>query len=204
MKKTIVTLFAAALMVACNKKETSDNVDHSSDHMETSAQDESATLGTDSLTTINNSASVAQLSDQDKKFADAAAKGGMMEVMAGKLAADLSTNTNVKTLGEMMVKDHTKANDELKQWASKNAYTLPAKLDADQQKKYDELKAKKGVEFDRMYTDLMVADHQITIADFKKEAAEGSETTLKNFASKALPTLEHHLMESHKAQKAVK
>lgn len=204
MKKTIVTLFAAALLVACNKKETSPTVDHSSDHMETSAQDESATTGTDSLTTIDNSASVAQLSDQDKKFADAAAKGGMMEVMAGKLAADLSTNTTVKTLGEMMVKDHTKANDELKQWASKNAYTLPAKLDADQQKKYDELKAKKGVEFDRMYTDLMVADHQKTIADFKKEAAEGSETALKSFASKTLPALEHHLMESQKAQKAVK
>ncbi len=54
------------------------------------------------------------LSDQDKEFADDAAKGGMLEVMLGKLAETNASNPAVKALGAMMVKDHTQANDELK------------------------------------------------------------------------------------------
>ena len=144
------------------------------------------------------------LSDQDKKFADAAAKGGLMEVMMGKLAETNAANSTVKSLGAMMVTDHTKANDELKKWASAAAYTLPRGLDAEKQKMYDELKAKKGADFDKKYTDLMVSDHKEDIEEFKKEAAEGKDAALKSFAGKTLPTLEHHLKESEKAKSAVK
>ncbi|WBX97833.1 DUF4142 domain-containing protein [Chryseobacterium gambrini] len=200
MKKSIVILLAIATIMACNKKETTSADNLSADQNEMSASADSGTMAGDSTST----AEAASLNGQDKKFADVAAKGGMMEVMAGELAAKNATNPTVKTLGEMMVKDHTKANNELKQWAAKSAYTLPTGLDADQQKKYDELKAKKGADFDRMYADMMVKDHEKTIADFKKEAADGAETSLKGFANKTIPALEHHLMESKKAKDAVK
>lgn len=203
MKKSIVMLLAVATVMSCNKKEST-TVNESSDSMEMSTPTDSTPVTSDSVSTSANSSAAVSLNDQDKTFADAAAKGGMMEVMAGQLAMQNATNATVKTLAEMMVKDHTKANDELKQWASANSYTLPSAVDADQQKKYDELKAKKGTEFDKMYTDMMVNDHKKTIADFKKESAEGSETSLKTFASKTIPALEHHLMESEKAKKAVK
>jgi putative membrane protein len=152
----------------------------------------------------SDAATKTSLSDQDKMFADAAAKGGMMEVMAGKLAAMNAESAVVKSLGEMMVKDHSKANDELKKWAMTVGYTLPAAMDADQQKMYDDLKAKKGKDFDKAYTDLMVSDHKEDIAVFKKEASAGSEASLKSFAGNTLPTLEHHLMEAEKAKSAVK
>ncbi|AZA53905.1 DUF4142 domain-containing protein [Chryseobacterium sp. G0201] len=203
MKKTILIIVAIAAITACNKKETT-TVDHSADHSEMSAPVDSGAMPEDSLSTSQTSSEATSLNDQDRKFADAAAKGGMMEMMAGKLASQNATNSAVKKLGEMMVKDHTKANEELQQWASKTAYTLPTGLDADQQKAYDDLKAKKGADFDRMYTDMMVKDHEKTIADFKKEAADGYESSLKNFAAKTLPTLDHHLMESKKAKDAVK
>lgn len=203
MKKTILMLVGIAAITACNKKETT-AVDHSADHSEMSAPVDSGAMPGDSLSTSQTSSEATSLNGQDRKFADAAVKGGMMEVMAGELAVKNATNPTVKKLGEMMVKDHTKANEELKQWASKTSYTLPTRLDADQQKTYDDLKAKKGSDFDRMYTDLMVKDYETTIADFKKEAADGSEISLKNFATKTLPALDHHLMESKKAKDAVK
>ncbi|WP_238640262.1 DUF4142 domain-containing protein [Chryseobacterium elymi] len=159
---------------------------------------------TDSTKMTDNMATKNSLSDQDKKFADAAAKGGMMEVMMGQLAATNASNAKVKALGEMMVKDHGKANDELRKWAATAGYSLPVSLDAEKQKKYDDLKAKKGTEFDQKYTDLMVSDHKKDIEEFKKEASEGKEASLKSFVSKTLPTLEHHLMESEKAKNAVK
>ncbi len=206
MKKTILALLAVGTMVACKKNETT-TANESADSTAMSAPaDTGMTTTSDSASTTNqnNGAANTTLSDQDKKFADAAAKGGMMEVMMGELAKTNAQNATVKSLGAMMVTDHGKANEELKSWASMAKYTLPTSLDADQQKKYDDLKAKKGAEFDRAYTDLMVSDHKMDIAEFKKEASGGTESSLKAFASKTLPTLEHHLMESEKAKAAVK
>jgi len=208
MKNSILAIFAAAALVGCKKNETT-ATDNSADSLATVSTSDSATSGTttDSAATASNTDATskrASLSDQDKKFADAAAKGGLMEVMMGQLAASNASNATVKKLGEMMVKDHSKANDELKAWASTAGYTLPTSLDAEKQKKYDELKAKKGEEFDRAYTDLMVSDHKKDIAEFKKEASDGTEASLKSFAGKTVPTLEHHLMESEKAKDAVK
>ncbi|KPH14818.1 DUF4142 domain-containing protein [Chryseobacterium sp. ERMR1:04] len=201
MKKLIVMLLATTAVVGCNKKETT-KANYSGDSTEMASPTDSGLVKNDSASTSQKVTST--LNDQDKKFADAAAKGGMMEVMTGELAAKNGANPSVKALGEMMVTDHGKANGELKQWASTNAYTLPESLDATQQKTYDELKTKKGAEFDRNYTSLMMSDHQKTIADFKKEIAEGSETSLRAFAKKTLPSLEHHLMISEKAKDAVK
>ncbi|CAH0206068.1 DUF4142 domain-containing protein [Chryseobacterium sp. Bi04] len=202
MKNSALTIFAVFAFIACKKNETT-TVSQPADSMSVSAPSDSSMTVNDSAKTTN-SPSANSLSDQDKKFADAAAKGGLMEVMMGQLAATNASGAAVKTLGEMMVKDHTKANDELKKWASTAGYTLPTGLDAEKQKKYDDLKAKKGVDFDRMYTDLMVTDHKKDIEEFKKEGAEGKETSLKSFATKTLPTLEHHLMESEKAKSTVK
>ena len=169
-----------------------------------SAPAESGLRVSDSTKMSNTKDQKSTLSDQDKKFADAAAIGGLMEVMMGKLAATNAENSVVKSLGAMMVTDHSKANDELKNWASGIGYTLPTSLDAEKQKMYDDLKAKKGKDFDKKYTDLMVSDHKEDVEAFKKEASEGTEASLKSFAAKTLPTLEHHLQESEKAKNAVK
>lgn len=204
MKNSILTILAVTAMVACKKNETT-TADQSTDTTAAMSAPADSMIGDSAATAMPDAnATNKTLSAQDKSFADAAAKGGMMEVMMGELAATNASNATVKSLGAMMVKDHGKANEELKKWAAASGYTLPTSLDTDKQKKYDELKAKKGAEFDRAYADLMVADHKEDIAAFKKQASEGSEASLKSFASSTLPTLEHHLMESEKAMKAVK
>lgn len=203
MKNSILSIMAFAAIVACKKTDTT-NVDSSTDSSSITTPADTGMMTNDSTSVSNTTETQSTLSDQDKKFADAAAKGGMMEVMAGQLAATNSTNEKVKTFGEMMVKDHTKANDELKSWAAKVGYQLPTGLDAEKQKAYDDLKAKKGADFDRKYADMMVNDHKTTIADFKKQAADGTEASLKSFAQKTIPALEHHLMESEKTKAAVK
>lgn len=199
----MLVLLSAVAMMACKKKETT-TVNQSADSSTVSAPAESGMTVSDSVKMSNEHDVNNLLSDQDRKFAENASRGGMMEVMMGKLAATNAGNAAVKALGEMMVNDHTKANEELKKWASGVGYTLPTDLDDKKQKKYDELKTKKGMEFDKMYTDLMVDDHEEDIKDFKKQASDGSESALKSFASNTLPTLEHHLMEAKKAKEAVK
>jgi len=203
MKNSMLTLLSAVAIIACQKKETM-VVSHSTDSTVVAVPTDSGTTVTDSITVSTTHDVKNLLSDQDKKFAENAAVGGIMEVMMGKLASANGSNAAVKTLGKMMVNDHTKANEELTKWASAIGYTLPTSLDTEKQKKYDELKAKKGAEFDKMYTDFMVSDHKEDIKEFKKEASEGSQSALKSFAGNTLPTLEHHLMESEKAKEIVK
>ncbi|MCC3215945.1 DUF4142 domain-containing protein [Chryseobacterium sp. X308] len=203
MKNLVVTIFALAALTACKKNEPT-TTSQSEESTTMSAPAESGMTVTDSTKMTDTKDQKSTLSDQDKKFADAAAIGGLMEVMMGKLAATNAENSVVKSLGAMMVTDHTKANDELKNWASGAGYTLPTSLDTEKQKMYDDLKAKKGKDFDKKYTDLMVSDHKEDVEAFKKEASEGTEASLKSFAAKTLPTLEHHLKESEKAKNAVK
>lgn len=203
MKNFVVTLFAAAAFAACKKNEAP-QTDKPVVSTETPAPVESGTVINDSANIPNKQGKDHLLSDQDKKFADAAARGGQMEVMMGKLAETNASNPAVKSLGAMMVTDHSKANEELKQIASALHYMLPSSLDTEKQKKYDDLKAKKGSDFDKAYADLMVKDHKEDIEEFKKEASKGTEPSLKSFAAKTLPTLEHHLKESEKANNTVK
>ena len=204
MKKSILTFLAVASLVACKKNETTE-MNRSTDSSTVMAPTDSSLLpSADSLSMSGTAENSATLTDQDKMFADKAAKGGMMEVALGEYAEMNASNASVKALGKMMKEDHTKANNELKSWATKAGYTLPTAMDADMQKKVDDLKAKKGADFDKAYTDLMVEDHKEDIALFKEEVSSGGAGTLKAFASNTIPTLEHHLTKSEEAKKAVK
>lgn len=203
MKNSILTILSITALMACKKNETT-AINSTTDSTTVMSSPDSSMMSSDSANASAMSENVSSMTDQDKKFAESAAKGGMMEVMLGKIAETNASNAMVKSFGKMMVDDHTKANDELKTWASMVGYSLPAALDADQQKKVDDLKMKKGLDFDKAYTDLMVSDHKTVIADFKKEVADGNETALKSFASKTVPALENHLTKAEEAMKAVK
>ncbi|RXM65803.1 hypothetical protein BOQ60_08610 [Chryseobacterium sp. CH1] len=191
MKNLMLTLLSVFAVMACTKKEKIIER-QSTDTTVVAVPTDSQMTVTDSIAMSNTKDVQKLVSDQDRKFAENAARGGTMEVMMGKLAIDNGGNTAVKALGTMMVTDHTNANKELMKWASEIGLTLPTDLDAEKQKKYDELKLKKGAEFDKMYADFMVSDHKEDIKEFKKEASEGANSALKSFAEKTIPTLEHH------------
>jgi putative membrane protein len=202
MKNSILAILAVASLVACKKSETT-VVSGSTDSTAMMAPADSTMMPKDSTAMSGTSANMKPLTSQDKMFVDAAAKGGMMEVMLGNIAETNASNQKVKDLGKMMVTDHTKANDALKSWAMNAKYALPTALDAKQQKMVDDLKMKKGAEFDKAYTAMMVSDHKEDIAEFKKEAMNGT-GDVKAFASTTVPTLEMHLTKSEEAMKAVK
>lgn len=133
------------------------------------------------------------LNAMDKKFVMMAAQGGMAEVKEGQLAADKGANSAVKQFGERMVKDHGKANDELKQLATEKGLTLPEDIGAKNRAGYDKLASLSGAAFDRTYSRQEVKDHEQTIALFRQEVKRGHDPDLKRWAQQTLPTLEEHL-----------
>lgn len=144
------------------------------------------------------------VSDKDVEFVNKAAIGGMLEVKLGHLARSNGASNEVKQLGEQMVLDHSKTNDELKVLASRKNITLPADLDEKAQKTYNDLSAKQGHEFDKAYTKCMVKDHKKDINLFKKEAKNGNDQELRTWASQTLPKLEHHQQMAKQTCKKVK
>jgi putative membrane protein len=129
----------------------------------------------------------------DKKFVQNAALGGMAEVELGKLATQKATSAAVKQFGQKMVDDHSKANDQLKQVASKENITIPDSLDSKHQSRIEKLSKLSGPEFDKAYIKDQVKDHKQDVSEFKSEANNGSDPNIKQFASDTLPILEQHL-----------
>jgi len=134
------------------------------------------------------------LASHDHKFVKEAAMGGLYEVQAGQLAAQKATSPEVKQMAQHIVDDHTKANEQLKSLAqSKGVQDLPMQLDSKHQRKFDHLNKLSGAEFDREYSKMMVSDHKDDIKAFRKEAEDGKDADLKQFASQTVPALEQHL-----------
>ena len=144
----------------------------------------------------SSSSASGQLSAADKKFVMHAAKGGMMEVELGKVAADKGSSADVKQFGQRMVDDHSKANDQLKSLAEQKGVTLPSDLDAKDKAMKDKMSGLSGDQFDKMYMQHMVMDHKKDVAEFKKESNSAKDNDLKNWASQTLPTLEDHLKQA--------
>jgi putative membrane protein len=135
--------------------------------------------------------------------------GGMTEVKLGELASQKSQNADVKAFGRMMVQDHTKAGEELKQIATQANITAPMDLDETHRQQVDKLSNLQGGQFDRDYINQMVDNHEETMnaiedrVDNKgddrnpqfvpKQTDDQFDTRVNQWAAKVAPTVRQHL-----------
>ncbi|AKD02945.1 DUF4142 domain-containing protein [Pontibacter korlensis] len=126
-------------------------------------------------------------------FMTKAASNSMLEVEAGRLAQDRAQNQQVKEYGKMMVADHTKANEQMKQLAQQKNVTLPDSLGQDHKDQLQSLQDKKGREFDQEYMDLMVSSHEEAVTLFEDASNNIQDAEVKSFATTTLPKLREHL-----------
>ena len=133
-----------------------------------------------------------KLSAADKNFMMNAAKGGMMEVEMGKMAAQNAQNADVKKFGNRMVTDHSKANSELMALAKEEGVSLPGAKSPGKWKS------------DKDYMDAMVKDHTGDLAEFQKEAKSGTDPDLKKFAEKYSKVVSAHLKMAQETQGKLK
>src|SRR3954464_917284 len=98
-----------------------------------------ATSSTQSGSADQSASNSGRMAAADKAFVMKAAEGGLAEVELGKLAADKASSNDVKQFGQMMVDDHSKANDQLKSVAQQKGITLPTDTDAKHKAEKDRL-----------------------------------------------------------------
>lgn len=136
----------------------------------------------------------------DQIFAQRAAAAGLAEIELSELAEKKASSAAVKKYAQMLVKDHTAADAELKKLADKEKIKLPAKLTPEAQAVADKLKKLSGAAFDRAYVQQMVLDHGAAIALFGN-AAKQLKGGMQSFAQKMLPKLHAHMQEAQKLAK---
>jgi putative membrane protein len=160
------------------------------------------------------------VSSGDRDFVENMAGDSMAEVELGRLAMERGASPEVKQFGDMMVKDHSKASDQLKQIASRYSITPPTALDQEHQELKTKLSNLKGAEFDREYMNAMVDGHQDVIDRLQTRVSEDrvgdnkgtvrpessdnpAEASLNQWAADTLPTVRHHLDEAKRIDESL-
>jgi putative membrane protein len=117
----------------------------------------------------------------------------LAEVQLGKLAVEHAASPDVKQFGQRMVEDHGNANRELMALGEQKGIAVPTALDQKHQAEADRLATLQGAAFDRAYIQQMVKDQEEDGRLFSTQAKEGTDSELRSFAAKTLPTLAAHL-----------
>ena len=133
------------------------------------------------------------LKSDTTEFAQKATDDGKAEVALARLALKNSQNPQVKEFANMMIRDHTAANEQLEKIIAAENIRLSNKPDDKVTDMEQKLATLKGADFDRAYAKHMVEDHQDAVDLFEDYSKDGENAKLKEFAAKTLPTLREHL-----------
>lgn len=136
-------------------------------------------------------------------FMTKAASSNMLEIQSGQLAQEKGQMQEVKDFGQMMVTDHQKASEQMKQLAQQKNIVLPDSMSQEHMDKLQNLRDKTGNEFDQAYMDLMVSSHENTVSLFEDAANNIEDQEVKSFADATLPTLRQHLDRAKQIQNNV-
>jgi putative membrane protein len=128
-----------------------------------------------------------------QSFMEQAAASDTFEITTGNMAQQKGTLADVKTLGQMLVQDHTMSSQELKALARQKSVTLPKTIPGDKAAKIAALGALSGPAFDKDFAQKQVEAHQEAIALYEKADNDIGDAQIQAFVKKTLPVLQTHL-----------
>lgn len=131
------------------------------------------------------------LAPVDRTWAKASHQGNLAEIAAGQAARRKGTTPQVRAAGKLLIADHERLDRTLVK--SVGALALPTRPSAGQRATAKKLAAEHGRAYDRTFVSVQIDAHRRTIAQTKKEMAEGHSPELRALAGTALPVLRKHL-----------
>jgi putative membrane protein len=126
-----------------------------------------------------------------QKFLTEAIEGNFAEVQMGELAQKNGQSQDVKSFGQMLVSDHSSANQKATEATQSLGVTPPSGPNAKQKADYDKMSKMNGAAFDKMFAQHMIKDHRKDIKQYQKAAK--NQDAAGQYAQNALPTLRKHL-----------
>jgi putative membrane protein len=125
-------------------------------------------------------------------FIQEAAISDMFEIESSKMASAKLAGPE-KEFAAKMVADHTKTTAELTAEAKAGNIPIPPAMDSSHQKMLDKLNSLNGDDFRKQYFSDQVSAHKDAVSLFTRYGNGGDNLKLKNWATTALPALQHHL-----------
>ena len=128
----------------------------------------------------------------EAEFVQKAAMAGMSEVKLARLAVKKADDAKVKELAQMLVKDHTAANEELTAAAKKADITIKEMEDPKGDAKWAELNKMEGTAFDTGFLESMAMCHQMDIALLEAGRKVSTSEEIVMFIDKTTPVIKAH------------
>jgi putative membrane protein len=146
----------------------------------------------------------AGLQKQDAKMMRDIAQSDLAEVQAGKLAASKASSAEVKKFAQHMVDDHGKHLSEARSMAKTKGVQLPSAPAKKHQQAMKKLESASGAEFDKVFMQQMVKDHEDALKLVQNTAKNAKDPQLKADAEKTAPVIEKHLEEAKRIAASLK
>lgn len=131
---------------------------------------------------------------KDKMFVRNAIEGGLAQIQLGQMAEQKAASDDVKALGRQMVDDHTALNKDMASVADSMGVMLPKHINKMDQAEYEKLNGLSGDAFDTEYLTMMVKDHHKDLREFRVEAVDTQDPSLRDAAVKGAKTIHEHLV----------
>ena len=134
-----------------------------------------------------------KLTGKEAEFVMMAGSGNAGEIRFSELALKNAQSQDVKDFAQMMITDHSKANDELSQVAKNHNIDFPPAPPAAAVEMSKTLLDVKGAEFDKKYMGEIVTAHTNALAALKKAKGEVKDHLLKEYVDGTEPVVAAHL-----------
>jgi putative membrane protein len=130
----------------------------------------------------------------DSSYMKASHQSNLAEIASGRDAQMNATTACVKKVGAVLVRDHTRLDEQGKALADKLGLELPGAPNAEQQQQLTAVKNKAGTAaYDTAWLEMAAAGHKKTLHLIDHELAAGSNAEVKAAARAARPVVAMHL-----------
>jgi putative membrane protein len=132
----------------------------------------------------------------DLAFVKMATESGRKEVAAARDALPQLKKPELKRIAEMLVADHSGANERLAKIAESKGWPVPPPQPA-----APPPSGTASGDFDARWTADMIAGHERSVTLYRAQSQGGEDKDLRKYAHDTLPTIERHLAQLRSLQK---
>lgn len=140
--------------------------------------------------------SQSQLGFRDSNYLRRAAEANLIGARIAQLASQKGGSQQIKQLGQTLEQSHNSGFQQLTQIAQSKGVSIPKDLNTRQKRVFDHFASMSGTNFDRAVLRYLVRSEESAVRATENEANKGSDSALKEFASKSLPGLQSDLQKA--------
>ncbi|WP_229076094.1 DUF4142 domain-containing protein [Actinoplanes sp. DH11] len=128
----------------------------------------------------------------DADFLIAAHQGNLAQITVGRLAKRKGTTEPVRAFGREFAVYHRRLDTAVREAAARLQVELPAEPNSEQRTLVEQYRAADGADFDTLFLGSQLIAHERAITLTRIVLDTGSEPSVENLATAALPVLQHH------------